>query len=137
MTNHYIDFRNADVILNMGGNVAENHPVSFKWIQAARNKGRLYPRGSPIYPNLSESRHLCSTSLRNRHLLPGGMIKYILDNTLYDEFYVKHYTNASFIVSPRYGFDDGLFSGYNPHRGPMTHRLGLWKRTKMAFPRET
>jgi len=27
MTNHYIDFRNADVILNMGGNVAENHPV--------------------------------------------------------------------------------------------------------------
>jgi len=42
------------------------------------------------------------------------MIKYILDNNLYDEFYVKNYTNASFIVGPRYAFDDGLFSGYKP-----------------------
>ncbi|MBP1749152.1 MAG: hypothetical protein H6Q52_1691, partial [Deltaproteobacteria bacterium] len=31
MTNHDIDFSNADVILNMGSNVSENHPVSFKW----------------------------------------------------------------------------------------------------------
>ena len=31
-------------------------------------------------------------------------------------FYVKNYTNASFIVNPKYSFDDGLFSGYDPNK---------------------
>ena len=34
----------------------------------------------------------------------GGMIKYIIDNNLYDEFYVKNYTNAAFLVNPKYRF---------------------------------
>jgi len=41
----------------------------------------------------------------------GGMIKYILDNNLYDEFYVKNYTNASFFVSPRYNLMMGFSRG--------------------------
>jgi formate dehydrogenase major subunit len=39
-----------------------------------------------------------------------------LDNKLYDEFYALNYTNASFIVNPKYSFDDGLFSGYDPQK---------------------
>ena len=31
MTNGWVDIKNADVILAMGGNPAENHPVGFKW----------------------------------------------------------------------------------------------------------
>jgi len=38
MTNHWIDFRNADVILNMGGNTAENHPLSMRWIMKAKEQ---------------------------------------------------------------------------------------------------
>jgi formate dehydrogenase major subunit len=44
----------------------------------------------------------------------GGMIKYILDNKLYFEEYVKHYTNASFLVNPAFklpGDNKGVFSG--------------------------
>ena len=115
MTNHYIDFRNADVILNMGGNVAENHPVSFKWIQAAKDKGALFIHVDPRFTRTSTKADIY-VRLRSGTDIAflGGMIKYILDNNLYDEFYVKNYTNASFIATPRYGFDDGLFSGYNP-----------------------
>jgi len=115
MTNHYIDFRNADVILNMGGNVAENHPVSFKWIQAAKDRGATFIHVDPRFTRTSSKADIF-VRLRSGTDIAflGGMIKYILDNNLYDEFYVKNYTNASFIVNPRYNFDDGLFSGYNP-----------------------
>ena len=115
MTNHYIDFRNADVILNMGGNVAENHPVSFKWIQAARDKGAIFIHVDPRFTRTSTKADIF-VRLRSGTDIAflGGMIKYILDNNLYDEFYVKNYTNASFIVNPKYSFDDGLFSGYDP-----------------------
>jgi formate dehydrogenase major subunit len=115
MTNHYIDFRNADVILNMGGNVAENHPVSFKWIQAARDKGATFIHVDPRFTRTSTKADIF-VRLRSGTDIAflGGMIKYILDNKLYDEFYVKNYTNASYIVSPKYNFDDGLFSGYDP-----------------------
>ena len=36
MTNGWIDIRNADVILAMGGNPAENHPCGFKWVEEAK-----------------------------------------------------------------------------------------------------
>jgi formate dehydrogenase major subunit len=115
MTNHFIDFRNADVILNMGGNVAENHPVSFKWIQAAKDKGAILIHVDPRFTRTSTKADIF-VRLRSGTDIAflGGMIKYILDNDLYDEFYVKNYTNASFIANPKYSFDDGLFSGYDP-----------------------
>ncbi len=117
MTNHFIDFRNADVILNMGGNVAENHPVSFKWIQAAKEKGAIFIHVDPRFTRTSTKADIF-VRLRSGTDIAflGGMIKYILDNKLYDEFYVKNYTNAPFMVNPKYNFDDGLFSGYDPNK---------------------
>jgi formate dehydrogenase major subunit len=115
MTNHYIDFRNADVILNMGGNVAENHPVSFKWIQDARNKGGTFIHVDPRFTRTSSKADIYARLRSGTDIaFIGGMIKYILDNNLYDDFYVKNYTNATFILNDQYGFDDGLFSGYDP-----------------------
>ena len=38
MTNHWNDLQNADVILAIGCNPAENHPISFKWITKAMEK---------------------------------------------------------------------------------------------------
>ena len=114
MTNHYIDFRNADVILNMGGNVAENHPVSYKWIQAAKDKGGVFIHVDPRFTRTSAKADIF-VRLRSGTDIAflGGMIKYIIDSNLYDDFYVKNYTNASFLVNPKYGFNDGLFSGYD------------------------
>ncbi len=44
----------------------------------------------------------------------GGMIKYILDNDLYHKDYVVNYTNAAFLINDNFGFEDGLFTGYDP-----------------------
>ena len=38
MTNHWKDIKNADVVLVMGANPAENHPCGFKWALEARDE---------------------------------------------------------------------------------------------------
>ena len=39
MTNGWVDIKNTDMMLIMGGNPAENHPCGFKWaIEAKRNR---------------------------------------------------------------------------------------------------
>ena len=39
MTNHWIDLKNSDSIFIIGCNPAENHPISFKWIEEAMDNG--------------------------------------------------------------------------------------------------
>ena len=136
MTNHYIDFRNADVILNMGSNVAENHPVSFKWIQAAKDKGAIFIHVDPRYTRTSTKADIF-VRLRSGTDIAflGGMIKYILDNNLFDEFYVKNYTNASFIVNPKYSFDDGLFSGYDPAKRAYDASTWILEKDELGIPK--
>jgi len=129
MTNHYIDFRNSDVILNMGSNVAENHPVSFKWIQAAKDKGAIFIHVDPRYTRTSTKADIFARLRSGTDIaFLGGMIKYLIDNNMYDEFYVKNYTNASFIVNPKYNFDDGLFSGYDLNK--RTYDKSTWALEK-------
>ncbi len=129
MTNHYIDFRNADVILNMGSNLAENHPVSFKWAQNARERGAIFIHVDPRFTRTSAKADIYVRLRPGTDIaFLGGMIKYILDKELYDEFYVKNYTNASFIVDTKYGFDDGLFSGYDPSK--RTYDKSSWALEK-------
>src|SRR5215475_324688 len=43
MTNHWVDIKNADLVLIMGGNAAEAHPCGFKWVIEAKhhNKAKL------------------------------------------------------------------------------------------------
>jgi formate dehydrogenase major subunit len=137
MTNHYIDFRNADVILNMGGNVAENHPVSFKWIQAAKDRGAIFIHVDPRFTRTSTKADIF-VRLRSGTDIAflGGMIKYILDNNLYDEFYVKNYTNAPFIVNPKFSFEDGLFSGYDPTKRAYDKSTWTFERDENGIPKK-
>ena len=137
MTNHYIDFRNADVILNMGGNVAENHPVSFKWIQAAKDKGAIFIHVDPRFTRTSTKADIF-VRLRSGTDIAflGGMIKYIIDNNLYDDFYVKNYTNAATLITPKFGFSDGLFSGYDGAKRSYDASTWTPERNDQGIPKE-
>ncbi len=116
MTNHWVDFKNSDVILIMGSNPASNHPVSWKWIQEAVNsRGAKVICVDPRFTQSASKAHLYAPLRSGTDIaFLGGMIKYILDNKLYFEEYVKHYTNASFLVNPAFklpGDNKGVFSG--------------------------
>ncbi len=117
MTNHWIDFQNSDCILIMGSNPAENHPISFRWIMKAKDKGATIIHVDPRITRTSTKVDIY-TPLRSGTDIAylGGMIKYILDNKKYFNDYVVNYTNASYIVGDKYSFKDGLFSGYDKEK---------------------
>jgi formate dehydrogenase major subunit len=115
MTNHWNDIGNSDCVLVMGSNAADNHPISFKWINKAKEKGATLISVDPRFTRTSSKADFY-TALRSGTDIAflGGMINYIIEQKLYHEEYLAYYTNASFILGPKYGFSDGLFSGYNP-----------------------
>lgn len=115
MTNHVVDMKNTDVALIMGSNAAENHPITFKWLLEARDKrGAKIIHVDPRFNRTSARADLYAPMRSGTDIaFLGGMIKYIIDNKLYHEDYVKHYTNASFIVREDFSFHEGLFSGYD------------------------
>ncbi|SKA74368.1 formate dehydrogenase alpha subunit [Paucidesulfovibrio gracilis DSM 16080] len=115
MTNHWIDIQNSDCVLIMGSNAAENHPISFKWVTRAQERGATLIHVDPRFTRTSAKADIYM-GLRSGSDIAvlGGMIKYILDNDLVFKEYVVNYTNAAFVVGKGYSFEDGLFSGYDP-----------------------
>ena len=116
MTNHWKDIKNADVILVMGANPAENHPCGFKWALEARD-GPRRAKLITIDPRFTRTSAVADKHLQIRPgsdiAVLGGLLRHILENELYHADYVRAHTNASFIVGTDFGFEDGLFSGFD------------------------
>src|SRR5512138_994462 len=117
MTNHWVDIKNADVVLIMGSNPASNHPIAFKWVQRAKENGATIVTVDPRFTQSAAKSDIYAPLRSGTDIaFLGGMIKYILDNNLIFADYVKLYTNATHLVNPDFkgpGELDGLFSGYN------------------------
>lgn len=128
MTNHFIDYKNSDVIMMIGSNSAENHPQAMKWILKAKEKGGKL---IVVDPRLNKSAGMADIHARLR---PGtdiafinGMINYIIENNLYHKDYIINHTNASFLVNPDYKFEDGLFSGFTEKDGKKSYDTATWQ----------
>jgi anaerobic selenocysteine-containing dehydrogenase len=115
MTNHWSDMINADVALIMGGNPAENHPVSMNWLRRTKEKGAALLH---VDPRFNRSSQICDVYAKMRSgtdiAFVGGMIRFALENDRVQWDYVRNYTNASWIVRSDFTFEDGLFSGFDP-----------------------
>jgi len=120
MTNHWIDLKNADVILIMGANPAENHPLSFRWIMKAKDAGAKVICVDPRFTRSAAKSDLYAALRSGTDIaFLGGMINYIIQNKAYFEEYVTQYTNASYLVNGDFkmpGELAGLFSGYDPQK---------------------
>src|SRR5262245_58416646 len=126
MTNGWNDIRNADVVLAMGGNPAENHPVGFRFVMdAKRNRNAKLVS---IDPRFNRTAAVADAFVQIRAgsdiAFLGGLISYALSRNRFHEEYVRLFTNASFLVSERYAFDEasGLFSGWDGERKVYTDR---------------
>jgi len=115
MTNHWVDIKNADLVLIMGGNAAEAHPCGFKWVTEAKahNKARLIV----VDPRFTRSASVADVYAPLRAgtdiAFLGGVLNYLLTNDKIQREYVISYTDASFIVKEGFAFSNGLFSGYD------------------------
>ena len=75
----------------MGSNAAENHPISFKYVTKAMEKGAALISVDPRFTRTSSKADIYAPLRSGTDIaFLGGMIKYILDNNLYN----KEYTTA-------------------------------------------
>jgi formate dehydrogenase major subunit len=117
MTNGYVDIKNTDMMLIMGGNPAENHPCGFKWaIEAKRNRNAKMIVVDPRFTRTAATSDLFLQIRAGADIaFLGGVIRYALENNRIAKDYLINYTNAAFVVKEGFKLpDDGLYSGFDP-----------------------
>ena len=117
MTNGWVDIKNTDMMLIMGGNPAECHPCGFKWaIEAKRNRNAKMIVVDPRFTRTASTADLFLQIRAGTDIaFLGGLIRYAIENNRIAKEYVTHYTNAAFIIKEGFRLpDDGLFSGFDP-----------------------
>src|SRR5947209_605433 len=116
MTNGWIDIKNTDVMLIMGGNPAENHPCGFKWpIEAKLHRNAKLIVVDPRFTRTAANADLFLQIRAGTDIaFLGGLLNYAIANSRIAHDYLVHYTNAAFIVKEGFKLpDDGLYSGFD------------------------
>src|SRR4051812_36544828 len=113
----------------MGSNMAENHPVGFQWVLEARERGAKVIH---IDPRFTRTSAMATKSIGIRAgsdiAFLGGIANYILQNDLWFDEYVRHYTNAPVIIDESFSDTeelDGLFPGWDPEQ--LKYDSTTWK----------
>jgi formate dehydrogenase major subunit len=127
MTNGWVDIKNTDMILVMGGNPAENHPCGFKWaIEAKRDRNAKLIVVDPRFTRTAATGDLfCQIRVGTDIAFLGGVIRHAIENNRIAKEYLTHFTNAAFIVKEGFKLpDDGLYSGFDP--ATQTYDKSTW-----------
>ncbi len=121
MTNHWVDLKNSDVIMMIGSNAAENHPISFKWINEARKKGATLINVDPRFTRSSATADLYARLRSSTDIaFINGMIRWVIQDIEanpgnYNMTYITEYTNMAFLIDPNFTLpadNGGKFSGF-------------------------
>src|SRR5437762_6612940 len=118
----------------MGANMAENHPVGFRFALQAKERGATLIHVDPRFSRTSALADLHVPLRAGSDLVfLGALINHTLDDERWrtDPFfheYLVHYTNAPVIINPEFKDTedlDGLFSGYLP--GEQRYDFDTWQ----------
>jgi formate dehydrogenase major subunit len=128
MTNGWVDMKNTDMMLIMGGNPAENHPCGFKWpVEAKRTRNAKMIVVDPRFTRTAAVADMfCQIRAGSDIAFLGGLIHYAIENNRIAKDYLVHYTNAGFIVEKDFKLPDvdGLFSGFDSEK--QTYNRASW-----------
>ena len=115
MTNSWIDIKNTDLAIIMGGNAAEAHPCGFKWVTEAKaHRGAKLIVVDPRFTRSAAVADLYAPIRQGTDIaFLLGVINYCIQNNKIQWEYVKAFTNAPYIVKESFGFHEGLFTGYD------------------------
>ena len=116
MTNGWVDIKNTDMMLIMGGNPAEAHPCGFKWVVEAKKvrNAKLIVVDPRFQRTASQADIFCQIRAGSDIAFLGGLINYAIQNNRYAKDYVANYTNAPLIVKKGFKLaEDGVFSGFD------------------------
>lgn len=135
-TTFQMDLQHSDWIIFMGSNMAECHPVGFKWPMLAKKRGATLIHVDPRFTRTSA---MCDLYVPIRSgtdiAFLGGLINYILENQKYFLEYMINYTNAATLINA--GFkdtdeNDGFFSGWDAQR--RAYDTSTWQYQRNPAP---
>src|SRR5437764_10575323 len=98
----------------MGSNMAEAHPIAFRFVLQAKQRGATIIHADPRFTRTSALSDIYAPVRAGSDIaFLGGVIRYVLENDLWFREYVLNYTNLSTIIDERFrdaSEGDGLFS---------------------------
>jgi formate dehydrogenase major subunit len=130
------DIQNSDCVLIMGLNMAECHPIAFRFVMQARQRGATVIHVDPRFTRTSALADIYAPIRAGTDIaFLGGMIRYILENDLWFREYALAYTNIATIIDPRFkdtSEPDGMFSGWDTEKSQ--YNLETWQYKQKDAP---
>jgi formate dehydrogenase major subunit len=123
-TTFSMDMQHADAVMIMGSNMAECHPVAFRWVLQAKGKGAKIIHVDPRFTRTSAMASIYSPVRAGSDIVYlGALVSYVINSRRWNQEpffkeYVVNYTNAATLINPDYKGPeelDGLFSGFDPN----------------------
>ena len=115
----------------MGSNMAENHPIAFRFLVEAQRRGATLIHVDPRFTRTSA---LCDIYAPIRSgtdiAFLGGLIRHVLENDLWFRDFAMAYTNIADIIEDGYTdpeANDGVFSGFDPAQGSYEDKTWQYK----------
>ena len=122
----------------MGSNMAENHPVAFRFVTEAQAHGATVIHVDPRFTRTSAIANIHAPIRAGSDIaFLGGIIRYILANDLWFREFVLAYTNIATIIRDDYRDaedNDGVFSGFDPDNASYKVKTWQYKDEFMASP---
>jgi formate dehydrogenase major subunit len=119
--------------------MAECHPVGFRWVMKAKERGATIIHVDPRFSRTSALADIWVPIRAGGDIaFLGGVVRHIIENNLFFRDYVVHFTNASCIL--REDFRDaeegatGFFSGWNQQTRCYENESWLYKGDGLSFP---
>jgi formate dehydrogenase major subunit len=116
--------------------MAENHPISYRFVMRAKERGATIIHVDPRFTRTSAMADIHVPIRPGTDIAwVGGLINHMLQNELYFREYVVNYTNAATIISEEFKDTeelDGLFSGYRPEDG--AYDIDSWQPEGQPVP---
>jgi len=114
------DLVNADAILIMGSSMAENHPVGFRWVIKARERGAAVIHVDPRFTRTSAMADMWVPLRAGSDIVfLGALVNHVLTHDLAFRDYIVPFTNAATIITEAFRDTedlDGLFSGWDAEK---------------------
>ena len=111
------DLANSDVVVIMGSNMAENHPIAFRFVVEAQRRGAKVIHVDPRYTRTSALADIHAPIRSGTDIaFLGGIIRHLIEHDLWFKEFALAYTNIAHIIEEGYRDtedNEGVFSGFD------------------------
>src|SRR4051794_16355754 len=118
--------------------MAEAHPVGFRWVMKARERGATVMHVDPRFSRTSAMADLHVPIRAGTDIaFIGGLINHVLQTDSYFKEYVVNYTNAPVIINEKFQDTEdlgGFFSGFDPETGTYDPTSWMYEGGEVSAP---